>query len=493
VFNAATFFVDRHLAEGRGARAAHRFRGRSVTWAEVAGAADRWGNALADFDVGIGDRVLIVLDDSPDFAAVFWGTVKAGAVAVPVNPLMTAEEYAFLLHDSGAKVVVAEDRVAPRTVARAVISASALAEVLARAKTTLAPVPTHENDVMYWGYTSGSTGRPKAAVHSHAHFRLAAELVGAGVFEIGAADLIFSASKMYFAFGLGNTLYFPAGVGACSLLVPERLEPSLALEIITRERPTVFFTVPTLYARMLQVSDAGCRFDLSSLRLCVSSGEALPPAVSDGWNDRFGLPLHDVIGSTEALHDFIATRPGRVKRGTVGEIVPGFEALIVDDDGAAVAPGVVGHLHVKGPTTSPSYWNRPERTRETMLGEWLRTGDMLARDADGYFRFFGRGDDMLRAGGQWVSPSEVEARLVEHPLVLEAAVFTRVDAIGVAEPHACVVLDHGVATPSLERELHEWLRAGLAHYKVPRALSFVAELPRTATGKIQRFRLRTDA
>jgi benzoate-CoA ligase family protein len=345
---------------------------------------------------------------------------------------------------------------------------------------------------MYWGYTSGSTGRPKAAVHPHAHFRAAAELVGAGVFGLDAADVVFSASKMYFAFGLGNTLYFPAAVGASSLLVAQRIEPERAFDIITRERPTVFFTVPTLYARMLQVKDVRQRFDLSSLRLCVSSGEALPPVVFDAWSERFGMPLHDVIGSTEALHDFIATRPGRVKRGTVGEIVPGFEARIVDDDGADVPAGVAGHLLIKGPTTSPQYRNRAERTRQTMLGDWLRTGDMVARDGDGYFRFAGRGDDMLKVGGQWVSPTEVEARLVEHPVVLETAVIARADANGLAEPHAYVVLADGrAATPSLERELFEWLRAGLAHYKVPRALRFVAELPKTATGKIQRFRLRT--
>jgi len=329
-------------------------------------------------------------------------------------------------------------------------------------------------------------------VHSHAHFRAAAELVGADVFGLGPGDVVFSASKMYFSFGLGNTLYFPAATGASSLLVPERLEPERALEIITRERPTVFFTVPTLYARMLQVKDAERRFDLSSLRLCVSSGEALPPAVFDAWGERFGLPLHDVIGSTEALHDFIATRPGRVKRGAVGEIVPGFEARLVDDDGGEVATGATGHLLIKGPTTSPYYWNRADRTRETMLGEWLRTGDMFARDADGYFRFAGRGDDMLKVGGRWISPTEVEARLVAHPLVLEAAVIGRLDASGFTAPHACVVLADGAAPgPSLERELCDWLRGDLAHYKVPRGLSFVAELPKTASGKIQRFRLRT--
>jgi benzoate-CoA ligase family protein len=504
--NAAVSFVDRHLAEGRGARVAHRAGGRALTWAEVADGADRWGNALGDLGVEIENRVLLVLDDSPAFVAAFWGTVKIGAVAVPVNPLMSAEDYAFLLDDSRAKAVVVEERVAPKILAvrdrcpflravvvpgRAPAGALALEDLLGRAKATLDPAPTHDDDVMYWGYTSGSTGRPKAAVHTPAHFRAAAELVGAGVMGFGPDDVVFSASKMYFAFGLGNTLYFPARTGASSLLVAERIEAERALEIITRERPTLFFTVPTLYARMLQVPDAARRFDLSSLRLCVSSGEALPPALFDAWQAQFGITLHDVLGSTEALHDFIATRPGRARRGRVGEIVPGFEARIVSDDGADVAAGTVGHLLVKGPTTAPYYWNRADRTRTTMLGEWLRTGDMMARDPDGFFVFAGRADDMLKVAGQWVSPAEVEARLVEHPLVLEAAVVARPDASGLVASGAYVVLrDPGAGSPALEATLRAWVREGLASHKVPRAIEFVTELPKTATGKIQRFRLR---
>jgi benzoate-CoA ligase family protein len=463
--------------------------------------------------VEIENRVLLVLDDGPAFVAAFWGTVKLGAVAVPVNPLMTADDYAFLLDDSRAKVAIVERAVAPKILAagercpflRAVIVAGAAAagapagsadapvldDLMARAKPTLAPAPTNADDIMYWGYTSGSTGPPKAAVHTHAHFRAAAEHVGLGVFGLGPDDLVFSASKMYFAFGLGNALYFPAHVGAASLLVPERVDAERAFALIARERPTVFFTVPTLYARMLQVPDAPRRFDCSSLRLCVSSGEALPPAIFDAWAERFGLPLHDVLGSTEALHDFIATRPGRVRRGSVGEVVPGFEARVVSDDGDDVADGAVGHLVIKGPTTAPHYWNRADRTRSTMIGEWLRTGDMVARDRDGYFRFAGRADDMLKVAGQWVSPAEIEARLAEHPRVLEAAVVAHLGADGLVEPRACVVLrDAAAGSGDVDRELRAWLRDGLAHHKVPRVVELVAELPKTATGKIQRFRLR---
>jgi benzoate-CoA ligase family protein len=351
--------------------------------------------------------------------------------------------------------------------------------------------PTTGEDIMYWGYTSGSTGSPKAAVHGHTDFVAAAELVGVGIFGLTADDLTFSASKMYFAFGLGNTLYFPARVGGASVLVPERPDPVRTLEIITSERPTVFFAVPTLYARILHVPDADRRFDLSSLRLCVSSGEALPPAVFDSWRARFGPELVDVVGATETLHDFIANRPGAVRRGSAGLVIPGFEAKLVDDVGAPVPPGVVGHLLVKGPTTSPYYWNRLERTRATMLGEWLRTGDMFARDADGYFYFAGRSDDMLKVSGMWVSPTEIEAELVEHAAVLEAGVVGRADADGLVRAHAVVVLrDDHAPSPELARELSDFLRGRLPGYKVPASITFAADLPKTATGKVQRFRLR---
>jgi benzoate-CoA ligase family protein len=315
--------------------------------------------------------------------------------------------------------------------------------------------------------------------------------VGVGIFGIGADDLVFSASKMFFAFGLGNSLYFPARVGAASVLVAERLDAERAFDVITRERPTVFFAVATLYARMLTVADAARRYDLSSLHLCVSSGEALPPSVFDAWRDRFGMELCDVVGSTEALHDFIANRPGQVRRGSCGQIVPGFEAKLVDDEGRPVPSGSEGHLLIRGETTSPYYWNRLDRTRATMLGDWLRTGDMFSQDDDGYFYFAGRSDDMLKVGGMWVSPAEVEAALCENAAVLEAGVVGREDKAGLVRPHAYVVVNDGhKAGAELEAELRQLVRSRLPGYKVPQAISFVAELPKTATGKIQRFRLR---
>ncbi len=463
-FNAAAFFVDRHVAEGRGGRTAFRVAGRSLTYAELADRADRAGTALADSGVGLEDRVLLVLDDTPAFAAAFWGAVKLGAVAVPVNTLMADFEYEFLLNDSRARVAVVEVHLADRFLALrrrcswlgAVLTPADLdRERAARVE----PAATSREDIMYWGYTSGSTGEPKAAVHSHQDFVAAAELVGSGVFGIGPDDLTFSASKLYFAFGLGNTLYFPALAGAASVLAPERLAPERALEVIAAERPTIFFAVPTLYARMLQVPDAARLYDVSSLRYCVSSGETLPPALFEAWGERFGLELVEVVGSTEALHDFIANRPGKARPGVAGRLVPGFEARLLDDAGGPVPSGAVGHLLIKGPTTAPRYWNRAERTRATMLGEWLRTGDMFSRDEDGWFTFAGRAD-----------------------------------GDGLVKVHAAVVLkDPGAASDALGEELTRFVRERAAGYKAPRWIEFVPDLPKTATGKIQRFRLRAGA
>jgi benzoate-CoA ligase family protein len=507
-FNAAAFFVDRHVSEGRSARPALRAAGRTVTYGELADRVAHAAGALAEAGLDLEQRVLLALDDSPDFAAAFWGAARLGAVAVPVNTLMSAAEYEFLLNDSRARVAVVDAEVAPRVrqarercrwlrqvlvVGPGAGDGADFDAALARAKPAAA-APTSREDVMYWGYTSGSTGRPKAAVHSHKNFLAAADLVGVNVFGLGADDLVFSASKLSFAFGLGNALCFPARVGAAAVLVAGRITAERAFEVIAAERPTVFFAVPTLYARMLEIRDAERRFDVSSLRYGVSSGEALPPAIFDAWADRFGLELVEVVGSTEALHDFIANRPGQARRGSAGRVIPGFEARLVDDDGAPVAVGTIGHLLVKGETTAPYYWNRLQRTRRTMLGEWLRTGDMFRQDAEGWFYFEGRSDDMLKVSGQWVSPAEVEAHLVAHPAVLEAGVVGGTDARGLTLLRACVVVKDGVAASStLAAELCEFVRQRAARHKTPDLIEFVPDLPKTATGKIQRFRLRAAA
>jgi benzoate-CoA ligase len=505
-FNAATFFVDRHPGEGRGGRQAFRSGGRSVTYGELAERVNRFGNALLGLGVEMEHRVLLVLPDSPELAIGFWAAIKIGAVAVPLNTLLKGPEYAFLLNDSRARAAVVHESLAPEIEAvrrecrflRHLIVVGAqrpgqlgFEDLLAQASPLLAPAETHRDDVALWAYTSGSTGAPKAAVHLHHDPVYVAELVGRQVFGIGPNDLTFSASKMFFSYGLGNSLLFPGRAGGASVLVPERIDPERAFEVITTERPTLFFTVPTLYARMLQVKEAERRYDLSSLRLCVSSGEALPLPLFHAWKERFGHELLDVVGSTEALHDFIANTPGQVRPGSSGRLIPGFETKLVDDQGNAVPPGTVGHLLIKGESTAPYYWNRHAQTKATMLGEWLRTGDMFMQDADGYFYCCGRSDDMLKVGGMWVAPGEVEATLLEHPAVLEVGVIGREDDDGLVKPYAVVVLKDGqVASEALAEELRQFAHARVAGYKVPRWVEFASDLPRTSTGKIQRFRLR---
>ncbi|MGH7350519.1 MAG: benzoate-CoA ligase family protein, partial [Candidatus Rokuibacteriota bacterium] len=452
--------------------------------------------------------VVVALPDRPEFAEAFWGAMKIGAVPVPVSDGLPAEELAFLLEDSRARAIIASESAAAEVLkirARCPSLQSVIVvggrrrgaleyeRLLEKASPELAAAATGRDDVALWGYTSGSTGRPKAAVHLHHDLVHAAELVGRGTFGVGPDDLIFSVSKLHFAFGLGNSLYFPALVGAASLLVPERLEAERVFEVIQAERPTMLFAVATMYRRLLQVAAAERRFDLSSLRLCVSSGESLPAAIFHAWKLRFGHELLDVVGSTEALHDYIANRPGEARAGSSGRVIPGYEARLVDDEGRPVAPGLVGQLLVKGDSTAAYYWNRHERTRATMQGEWLRTGDMFYQDTDGYFYFCGRADDMLKVGGMWVSPGEIEACLAEHPAVLEAAVVGRGDADGLTRAHAfCVLRTGAAATDALATELRELVRKRLAGYKAPRWVDFVAELPRTTTGKIQRFQLRRN-
>jgi benzoate-CoA ligase len=317
-----------------------------------------------------------------------------------------------------------------------------------------------------------------------------AETYARQVLGMEAGDRVFSAAKLFFAYGLGNAGYFPMGVGAQSVLFPGRPTPESVLEILTRHRPTLFFGIPTLYAGMLNVK-APERYDLTSLRLCVSAGEALPPELYHRWRERFGVELLDGIGTTEILHIFLSNRPGAVRPGSTGVPVPGYEAAVVDDEGRPVPPGEIGNLRVRGDSTMAGYWNQHEKTKDSLLGHWIHTGDKYYQDPDGYFWFCGRADDMLKVGGIWVSPVEVEATLVGHPAVLEAAVVGKEDADRLVKPQAFVVLkDPAVAPPGLADELRAFVKERIAPYKSPRWIEFVPELPKTATGKIQRFRLR---
>jgi benzoate-CoA ligase family protein len=505
-FNAAAAFVDGHIGEGRAGRIALRHEGRTFTYGEVAAAVNRVGNGLRALGVEMENRVLLLLYDSPEFVASFFGAIKIGAVPVPVNTMMRAQDYEYFLNDSRAKVLIAHralwDEVAKgrsrlQYLKHVVIVGEpepgqrAFDRWIAEASPDLEPAPTSKDDVAFWLYSSGSTGFPKGTVHLQHDMVYCADLYASQILNIGPDDVTFSAAKLFFAYGLGNSLYFPFRVGASAILYPGRPLPETMFEIITRERPTLFFGVPTLYAAMLATRDAEQRYDLSSLRLCVSAGEALPAELYTRWKERFGTEILDGIGTTEILHIFISNRRGRVKPGSSGTVVPGYEAKIVDEEGHAVKRSHIGNLIVKGESTCAYYWNQHEKTKQTIQGAWIITGDKYYQDDDGFYWYAGRADDMLKVGGIWVSPIEVENTLIQHGAVLEAAVVGHEDDDRLVKPKAFVVLKEDyTASPALEEELKVFVKDKIAPYKYPRWIAFVPELPKTATGKIQRFKLR---
>jgi len=364
-------------------------------------------------------------------------------------------------------------------------------DVVGRASSRLEAVRTSRDDAAFWLYSSGSTGVPKGAVHLQHDMVVCSDTYALQVLGMTEADRTVSAAKLFFAYGMGNNMYFPMRVGGQGVLYPHRPLPESMFETIHRHRPTLFFGIPTLYAAMLQVKEAEKRWDLSSLRHCVSAGEALPEELFNRWRERFGVEILDGIGTTEILHVFLSNRPGRVRPGATGLPVPGYEAIVVDDEGRPVPQGEIGNLRVKGDSTMAYYWNQHEKTKETLHGHWIQTGDKYYQDADGYFWYCGRADDMLKVGGIWVSPVEVEGTLVAHPAVLEAAVVGSEDEDRLVKPRAFVVLKDGfTASPALDAEIKAFVKDRIAPYKYPRWIDFVAELPKTATGKIQRFKLR---
>ena len=505
-FNVAEHFVDRNVAEGRGASAAFLYADRTLTYADVQDLVNRAGNALLELGVGLEDRVLMICLDAPEFVGTFWGAIKIGAVPIPVNTLMRSADYLYFLNDSRAKVAVVSGPLLAEA-APALAEARYLEHVLIaggpagrfmswedrlfRASAQLAAAPTSRDEPAFWLYSSGSTGSPKGVVHLHHDMYVCAETYAKQVLGLRATDRVLSAAKLFFAYGLGNAGYFPMAVGAQSVLYPLRPQPESMFEQIARYRPTLFFGVPTLYAAMLAVKEAERRFDTSSLRLCVSAGEALPDELYARWRERFGVELIDGIGTTEILHIFLSNRPGAARPGSSGLPVPGYEAIVVDDEGRPVPPGEIGNLRVKGDSIMAYYWNKHEKTKETLFGPWIQTGDKYFQDKDGYFWFCGRADDMLKVGGIWVSPVEVEATLVRHAAVLEAAVVGKEDTDRLVKPKAFVVLkEPWKAGDALAGELKAFVKDKIAPYKYPRWIEFVGELPKTATGKIQRFKLR---
>jgi benzoate-CoA ligase len=505
-YNASADLTQRNLFAGCGNKIAVIDDAGTYSYDELAARIHRCANALREFGLTPGQRIVLCLLDTIDFPVSFLGSIFAGIVPIPVNTLWTASDCAFMLADSGAQAaVVSENRLAVFSEAaqlanwkgRIIVSGatylgrlSKFAQLLEAASSQSEICATRENDICFWLYSSGSTGKPKAAVHLQASLMQTAKLFAQNILGLNERDIVYSAAKLFFAYGLGNSLSFPMSVGATSILHSGRPTPTAVNVILREKRPTIFCGVPTLFNSLLASNDLP-RAGEHSLRFCTSAGEALPEEIARAWKNHTGVEIIDGIGSTEMLHIFISNRPGAVRYGTTGFPVPGYEARIVDASGAEVSRGEIGELQVKGPTRAAYYWNNPEKMRETFLGEWLRTGDRFLQDADGAYVHCGRSDDMLKVGGLWVSPTEVESALICHPAVQEVAVVGAADENNLIKPKAFVVTKPGVATDAkLAQELQDFVKSKLAPYKYPRWIEFRDELPKTATGKLQRFVLR---
>jgi benzoate-CoA ligase len=504
-YNVADDFVDRHIREGRGGQTAISCDGRALTYAEIAELVNRAGDGLLRLGVQEEQRVMLVLPDVPEFAVAYFAVMRIGAVAVPTSTALRPADYAYFLDESRARILIIhsscyaqiEPVLADRRYLRHVVVCGDRVDAhtsweyfLASASVDLPAAETGRDDAAFWLWTSGSTGRPKAAIHRHGDWAHCCEHYAVAILEIGPADITFSASKLFHAYGLGNGLMFPFYVGASTVFYPGRPQAPSILETVQKTKPTLFFSVPTLFAAMLQEADRR-QYDLSSVRLAVSAAEPLPAEIFRRWNDRFRVEILDGIGSTEVLHIYISARPNHIKPGSSGQPVPHYNVRIVDVDGLDLPPATIGDLWVQGPSTAVSYWNRTELTRARMRGDWFVTGDKYYRDEDGYYWYAGRSDDMFRVSGQWVSPIEVECALIEHQCVLEAAVVAFEEETKLHTPKAFVVLKDGSAvTSSLVHELQEFVKKRIAPYKYPRHIEFVAELPKSAAGKVLRYKLR---
>jgi benzoate-CoA ligase len=507
-YNAAYDLIQRNLRAGLGAKTAYIDDRHSLTFQELDVRSSAFAHTLGAHGVEREQRVFMCMHDTVDFPVVFLGSIKAGAVPVPVNTLLTREDYAYLLRDCRASVAVVsatlvplidaaraslpdlpvliagEDSSHPHSLTRRLDEAAGSYPRAGGVAETVCDEPC------FWLYSSGSTGAPKGTVHLHSSLIQTAELYARPILQLDQNDVCFSAAKLFFAYGLGNSLTFPLAVGASTILMAERSTPTAVFARLTQHQPSIFFGVPTLYASMLARPDA-TNLAAARLRCCISAGEPLPEEIGRRWQKRFGVDILDGLGSTEMLHIFISNRAGEVHYGTTGRPVPGYSVRLVDEDGKPVARGEQGELQVAGPSSAAGYWNNRERSRSTFLGPWTRTGDKYVERADGCLVYAGRSDDMLKVGGIYVSPAEVESALVSHPSVLEAAVVGREDGDGLVKPVGFVVVKPGVSSDeALSEQLKQHVKSRLAPYKYPRWIEFCDELPKTATGKIQRFKLR---
>jgi 4-hydroxybenzoate-CoA ligase len=507
IYNATVDMVDRNVAEGRGAKAAFIDPGETLTYGELQVRCNRMANLAATYGIERETRIALLLHDTVDFPVAFWGAIKAGIVPVCLNTLLTSEQYAYILGDSRARALLISAPLLP--VIQPVLGqlpflkhvfvsggepppfALSFRSELELQAPQFAAADTCCDETAFWLYSSGSTGMPKGVRHVHSSPMETARLAGQGCLGIREDDLHFSAAKLFFAYGLGNAMSFPMSVGASAVLLPERPTPEAVFRTLRHYQPTMFFGVPTLYAGMLAYPRGTREMSSQRLRLCVSAGEALPAEVGKAFRDKFGVDVLDGVGSTEMLHQYVCNSPGALKYGTSGRPVQGYEVRLVDEHGREVPDGEVGEMLVKGPSAAEGYWNQREKSRSTFEGGWTRSGDKYTRDAEGYYTYQGRTDDMFKVSGIWVSPFEVESALVGHEAVLEAAVVPKEDADGLLKPKAFIVLKPGkTAANGLDEDLKERVKAKAGVWKYPRWITFVDGLPKTATGKIQRFKLR---
>jgi benzoate-CoA ligase family protein len=506
-YNFAADVLERNLSQGRANKVAYIDARSTHTYGHLAERVACFAAALRGLGLRREERVLIALTDTIDWPTAFLGCLKAGIIAVPVNTLLTEDDYRFMLGDSRAKCLIVSEALFAKfenligespDLEHVIVSGDnphghrLFDDLIGANEPEPYTAPTTCDDMAFWLYTSGSTGKPKGAVHVHGSLKLTADLYGTPVAGVRESDVVYSVAKLFFAYGLGNAMTFPLSVGATVVLNPERPTPDGVAALLRKYPITMFFAVPTFYAAFLASPNTPQRSEVK-MRRCLSAGEALPEEIARTWEQRYGVEISDGLGTTEMLHIYLTNRPGATKYGTTGKAVPGYEIKLVAEDGHEVAPGEMGELYARGPTSAIMYWNNREKSHATFQGEWTRSGDKYIEDEDGYYVCCGRQDDMLKVSGMYVSPFEVEAALSSHPDVLEAAVVGWFDEQRLIKPKAFVVLKlPEKASEDLARVLQEHVKQKLAPYKYPRWIEFRAELPKTATGKIQRFKLRAE-
>ncbi len=504
--NAAQVFVDSHIPAGRGEKPAILCGDRVVTYQQLYEDVNRFGNLLKSLDVRMEERVATLLLDTPEWAVTFYGTMKTGAVTLPLNTNLKSSDYLYYLEDSRATVLVAHaslwERIAEirpklRYLKEVILvdgtapGCLSLDDVTRQQSAELEAADTSKDDMAFWIYSSGTTGAPKGAIHLHHDMIVEADLYARGTLGVLESDVSFSVAKLFFAFGLGNGLYFPLRVGGTTVLLPDRPTPEKVFETIDRYQPTLFYSVPTSYVQLLNHAEITGRESLGRVRMCISAGEALPKHIFEKWHERFGFEILDGIGSTEVLHIYISNRPGAAMPGSTGQLVEGYEAKILDDNGNELPPRHVGTLHIKGDSVASAYWNKHEESKNTFCGQWANTRDKFLLDDDGFFWYAGRTDDMFKVSGQAVWPTDVEGLLHGHPAVLESGVVGGVDPSGLVKPIAFVVLkDAYKPSPQLAGEIQDYVKSIAQQYKYPRAVVFIETLPKTSTGKIKRYQLR---